>query len=454
MRLTDLNREGGIGANSLYVEIDGFNLIIDCGLNPKLAGSIATPDFSIIENIEIDLILITHCHLDHIGSLPLLMQAHPEARTIMSQSSQMLIERMLHNSCNVMKRQRAEQNISEYPLFTHDDVDRVAERFETVSFEEVSSLSKNGRELKAVLHLAGHIAGAGGVEVICDNKRYFFTGDVLFDRQKTLSGARFPESKRFDAVILETTRGETERESGKTRASETDRLLSTIRNVLRRGGSALIPVFALGRMQEILTIINEARKSGDIPECPVFGAGLGLAVADHLDQISKRTGQAKFSRRTIKELRLRRPPRQLKPGKEPPQQGIYIVSSGMLIERTPSYVLAASLVAQGRNAICFVGYCDPDTPGGKLLETKPGETFLFEALDYQTPIRAQIERFELSGHADRGELLAFALSTAPDTIVLTHGDPGARAWFAEALIENEPSLKVVDPRPLEPIDID
>ena len=68
-------------------------------------------------------------------------------------------------------------------------------------------------------------------------------------------------------------------------------------------------------MQEILTIINEARKSGDIPECPVFGAGLGLAVADHLDQISKRTGQAKFSRRTIKELRLRRPPQAIKAGK-------------------------------------------------------------------------------------------------------------------------------------------
>ena len=74
-------------------------------------------------------------------------------------------------------------------------------------------------------------------------------------------------------------------------------------------------------------------------------------------------------------------------------------------------------------------------------------------LDYQTPIRAQIERFELSGHADRDELLAFALSTCPGTIVLTHGDPGARAWFAKALIENEPSLKVVDPRPLEPINI-
>ena len=157
MRLTDLNREGGIDAQFLYVEIDGFNLIIDCGLNPKLAGSIATPDFSIIENIEIDLILITHCHLDHIGSLPLLMQAHPEARTIMSQSSQMLIERMLHNSCNVMKRQRAEQNISEYPLFTHDAV--VALQRDSRRFHSRKSLSllKNGKELKVVIHQAGHI---------------------------------------------------------------------------------------------------------------------------------------------------------------------------------------------------------------------------------------------------------------------------------------------------------
>lgn len=453
MRLTDLNREGGIGANSLFIEIDGFNLIVDAGLNPKLAGSMATPDFSVVEDVDIDLIIITHCHLDHIGALPVLMQAHPEARAIMSQSSQMLIERMLHNSCNVMKRQRAEQNIPEYPLFTHEEVDRVSERFETIPFEEACSFSKTGKKLDVALHQAGHIAGAGGVEISSSNKRYFFTGDVLFDHQTTLSGARFPDSGRFDAVVLETTRGETVRESGQTRELETTRLLSTIRNVLRRGGSVLIPVFALGRMQEILTIINQARKSGDIPQCPVFGAGLGLAVADHLDQISKRTGQAKFSRRTIKELRLKRPPRRITPGKEPSEQGIYIVSSGMLIERTPSYTLAASLLANGRNAICFVGYCDPDTPGGKLLETKPGNTFLFEALDYQTPARAQIERFQMSGHADREELLAFAHSVRPDTIVLTHGDPGAREWFAQALVENEPGLKVIDPAPLKPIDI-
>jgi predicted metal-dependent RNase len=141
------------------------------------------------------------------------------------------------------------------------------------------------------------------------------------------------------------------------------------------------------------------------------------------------------------------------PGKEPPEQGIYILSSGMMVEHTPSYNLAASLLPQGRNAICFVGYCDPETPGGKLLDTKPGETFLFENIDYQTPVRAQIERFEMSGHADREELLKFALRTHPKKVVLTHGDPGARAWFAIALAENDPALIVIDPKPLEPFQL-
>ncbi len=448
MKITDLNRDGGIGSNSMYVEIGETRFIVDAGLNPKIAGYRATPDFSLVEGKQIDFIVITHCHLDHIGSLPILMRNHPEARVLMSHSSQMLIERMLHNSCNVMKRQRAEQNIAEYPLFTHEDVDYIADRFEVVPFCKPVSMGKNGSPIGITLFPAGHVAGAGGLEIAADNQKYFFSGDVLFESQQTLDGARFPLEKRYRAVILETTRGETERPAGKTRESEVERLLKTVVGALRRGGSVLIPVFALGRMQEILTIINNARKEGLVPTCPVFGAGLGLAVADHLDQIAKRTGQVNFTRKTIKELRLRRPPRRLVPGREPPEQGIYILSSGMMVENTPSYGLAASILAQGRNAICFVGYCDPDTPGGKLLETAPGESFVFETFDYQTPVRAQIERFEMSGHADREELLNFALKAEPETVVLTHGDPGARAWFAAALKENNPSLAVVDPKPL------
>ncbi|MDQ8203174.1 MBL fold metallo-hydrolase [Pelagicoccus sp. SDUM812003] len=453
MRITDLNREGGIGSNSLLVEAGPFTFVVDAGLHPKLAGNQAMPDFAHIEDRHIDFVMVTHCHLDHIGSLPILLQQHPEARVLMSLPSQMLVERMLHNSCNVMKRQKAELRIAEYPLFTHEDVERIANRFEPLKYEQTLSFERAGQTLTLTLHQAGHVAGAGGFEVHHDGHSVFFTGDVLFDDQRTIGGARFPQPKRFDAMVIETTRGGTERAEGITRASEVHRLLGTIRATLERGGSILIPVFALGRMQELLTLINEARKDGRLPRCPVFGAGLGLDIADYFDQISKRTQLIRYSRKTAKELRLKRPPRQLKPGKEPPEQGIYILSSGMLVERTPSYQLAATLLAHGRNSICFVGYCDPDTPGGKLLETKPGQTFVFEAFDYQCQVRAQVERFEMSGHADREEILAFALAAEPKTIMLTHGDPDARDWFSAQLNDAEHSVRVIDPPPLQAVEL-
>ena len=79
-----------------------------------------------------------------------------------------------------------------------------------------------------------------------------------------------------------------------------------------------------------------------------------------------------------------------------------------MVENTPSYAFAAGLLAQPRNAIYFAGYCDPETPGGKLLATKPGEKFTFNALPYVAPVKARVERFDLSAHAEREELLAYA----------------------------------------------
>ena len=453
MRITDLNKEGGIGSNCLLVEMGAFSFIVDAGLHPKLAGPEAMPDFEFLDGREIDFIIVTHCHLDHIGSLPVLMQLYPNAPAYMSHPSLMLVERMLHNSCNVMKRQKAELGIVEYPLFTHEDVERIATRFTPIHYEKSFPIQRDGDEITLTLHQAGHVAGAGGFEIGHNGRNVFFTGDVLFDDQRTLDGAKFPDLKEFDTMIIETTRGETERPEGKTRASEIHRLFATARSTLERGGSVLIPVFALGRMQELLSIVNDARKDGRLPTCPVFGAGLGIDLAGYFDQIARRTELVRFSNKVIKQLKLRRPPRKLTPGKEPPEQGIYVLSSGMMVQHTPSYHLAASLLAHGRNSICFVGYCDPDTPGGKLLETPPGKTFLFDTLDYQCPVRAQVERFELSGHADRKEILAFALNAKPRNIVLTHGDPGARDWFASQLNAAELDVNVIDPAPLTPVEL-
>ena len=155
-----------------------------------------------------------------------------------------------------------------------------------------------------------------------------------------------------------------------------------------------------------------------------------------------------FDRRILHDLKLRKLPKKLVPGQEPHQKGLYIVSSGMLVERTPSYALASGLLGHARNTIGFVGYCDPDTPGGKLLAAKPGASFLFDAFDLRAKVRARVERFELSGHAERGELLEFAVQTRARSIVLTHGDPDARDWFKSQLAEQLPKARVIDPIPL------
>lgn len=96
-----------------------------------------------------------------------------------------------------------------------------------------------------------------------------------------------------------------------------------------------------------------------------------------------------------------------------------------------------------------MGFCDPDTPGGKLLQTKPGETFLFETANVKAKVKARVERFELSGHADREELLEFAVQATPRSLVLTHGDQAARDWFAQELAIRAPGTKVIDPVPLQ-----
>ncbi len=448
MKLIDLNREGGIGANALFVQIGEVNLLIDSGLHPKRVGRTATPDFKQIWNERVDLILITHCHLDHIGSLPVAMREFPDAPVLMSASSRILIERMLHNSARVMMKQKDEIDIPEYPLFTHDDIDRGASRMVGVPYGLVKKINglKASDEIEIILHPAGHVAGAAAIEVRHKHRGIFFTGDVLFDDLRTLPGAKFPLGE-FDTVVTETTRGLTERDPEKVRVKEVSRLVKSINETIERGGSFLLPVFALGRMQEIFTILHDAKRFGQLGDFPIVGSGLGLDLCNYCDEIRRKTSHVRFNRSILKELGLKSLPRKVKPGKDPQRNGLFVVSSGMLVEKTPSYALASRLLGNHRNTIGFVGYCDPDTPGGKLMATKPGGDFIFESLHIRSRVQARIERYELSGHAEREELLEFALQAKPRAIVLTHGDPEARKWFEQEINTRSEGTKIVDPVP-------
>jgi Cft2 family RNA processing exonuclease len=447
MKIIDLNRQGGIGANCLLLMIGELNILVDCGLNPKTPGTEALPDLSLLRNIELDLIIVTHCHLDHIGGLPVVMRQHPKTPVLLTQSSRMLIEKMLHNSANVMQKQKEEDGIPGYPLFTHQEIERLTGRFHGLAFKKVKKIKGKRGEIELMFHPSGHVAGATAVEIHHGMRKIFLTGDVLFDHLRTLKGAHFPIG-HFDTLIIETTRGMTERAYGKERVHEIARLMDSINDTIARGGSFLLPVFALGRMQELLAVFHDARRFGRLIDCPIFAGGLGIGLSELFDEVSRKTKDIQFDARILRDLKLRKLPKKLTPGQEPHQKGLYIVSSGMLVEKTPSYILASGLLGHARNTIGFVGFCDPDTPGGQLLATKPGASFLFSALNVKAKVRARVERFELSGHAERGELLEFAVQTRARSIVLTHGDPDARDWFKAQLTVELPKARVLDPVPL------
>jgi len=423
-------------ATNCYVVIDGGEALV---VDP---GEPAPALLQAIEGLRVSMIFNTHCHLDHLGSMPIVFRHHPTALYVSSRPSQLLAQRMLRNSVSVMKRQPPEPRITELPLHTPREVAPFDTALMGLPFGQERTLERNGETLAFTLHRAGHIVGAAGLSVIYKHRRIFFTGDVMFGPQATIEGADFPET-RTDVLVMETTRGANARVPEQTRESEVERLMSTIRHTLDRGGSALIPVFALGRMQEILFLLNETRKSGRLPECPIFCSGLGMDLVDYFDTIARKIGGRNFRRSLLKELGVRRPP-EFSPGRNPGERGIYLLSSGMLVEHTPSYQAAAAMIEDPANTVSFVGYCDPETPGGELLATAHGESFLFSVLDFATPVRAQVEQFDLSGHADREELADFAMKLDPRAIALTHGDADARDWFFDHFMDLDPKIQVHD----------
>ncbi len=452
MKITDLNSDGGIGANSLFIEIGPYRILVDAGLHPKKAGLGALPQFHLIEDRPLDFIILTHCHLDHLGGLPVVAGQHPEATLLCSRPSAVIAPRMLHNSISVMKKQRDELNIREYPLFSRADIDALEDRFTPVPYESPIQFQEKGDRISFTFYHAGHVAGACGLQIEYRDKRYLITGDVLFTLQRTLDGAQLP-TLNVDTLIMETTRGATERDPDRHRDSEVEALLDLINNVIDRGGSILLPVFALGRMQEVMKILYEARQANRIPKVPIFASGLGMSLVDYFDAISRKTGLVNFQRNIIQKMGVREPNWQFKPGRGVSEQGIFVLSSGMLVEKTPSYKAAAAMLEDSHNAIAFCGYCDPDTPGGKILAHQPGDPFVFEALDYQGTIKAEIVQFDLSGHADREELMEFALAIQPRVLVLTHGDLEARKWFSDSIQKCEAQIQLVDPEPLKAYDL-
>ena len=458
MRILNLNPASDIGASAWFVEIEGHRVLLDAGTHPKREGRESLPLYKLIAKEELDAIAVTHCHHDHVGSLPVALRHFPKAHVLMTELSYFLIERVLHNSVNVMTRQRDELGIREYPLFSHDEVDEIAALFQGFRYHreiEWAAYHKTRAGFASPtleFYDAGHALGSAGIRVRGQKETLFYTGDVCFRDQTILRGARFDDVKA-DVLIMETTRGNRAVPPGFSREAEVDRLTAALDRVLKRKGCVLIPTFALGRTQEILALLALLMKSGKLKQQPIYIGGLGRVFTEIYDLEGHRTHRNHSKLKLTEALNLA----VLEPGQVDKMKlsggRIFVLTAGMMSEHTAAHDLAARMIGDERQAIFFVGYADPDTPGGRLKAAGPGETFVFSGSAGEVTRRCEVQDFDLTAHANRSELLDFVGQVSPRAVLLGHGEEDSRRWFDEQIRARHPKIKVIQPGPGKSVEV-
>jgi Cft2 family RNA processing exonuclease len=458
VRIINLNPDTDIGASSWFVDIEGHRLLMDSGMHPKREGCAGLPLFDAVRNEEVDAIAISHCHHDHVGTLPVVLRHFPKAHVLMTELSYFLAERVLHNSVNVMTRQRDELGVRGYPLYTHDEVDGMAPLFQGFRYNreiEWAAFHKTRVGFGSPtleFYDAGHTLGAAGLMVRGKKETLFYTGDVCFHDQTIQRAARF-EDVETDVLIMETTRGDRPVLSGVTRESEVCRLKQALQRVLKRKGCVLIPTFALGRTQEILALLALLMRTGELKPQPIYIGGLGRVFTEIYDLQAHRTHRQHSNLQLHEALELivldqgQAERTRLTGGR------LFVVTAGMMSEHTLAHDLALRMVGDERQAIFFVGYADPETPAGRLKAAKHGETLHFSASGGELTRLCEVQDFDLTAHANREDLLDFVGQVSPRVVVLGHGGDAARGWFEKEIRARRPKIRVIQPPPGEVVKV-
>lgn len=431
-----------IGANCYYLNFNGNGIILDCGIHPKLAGLQSLPDFNLIENTSVDHVLISHAHQDHIGALPFLVKKFPYVKIISTPQTRAVAELTLHNAVSILKKEIDDEYLE---LYSHDEVDlliKMIDYYEYGKEFDLHSFHQNETsKVQCKFYDAGHILGSAGIYLNNNGHKIFYTGDINLSAQALLPAADIPKEK-INTLILETTYGATDSSLLLKWEEESLRFANGANKILIQGGSILVPVFALGKMQEMLATIWQLMKKGKIANVDIYTGGIGTKISRAYD----------YNRFTVKridpEFELSNIPQknyfEVKNHQEFFKNPcIVLASSGMLLTGTSSYSFAKSWLRQKGSAIFTVGYMDYDSPGYLIANSKKGSKIKLSTLDELIEVKCEIKNFRFSAHARRESLLQIVKKLKAEQVILVHGDNDSIDWMGSEIIKNFPHIKVI-----------
>jgi metallo-beta-lactamase family protein len=394
---------------------------------------------------ELTAVVVTHAHLDHTGLLPRLAANGFRGPVYCTRASRGLISLILQDAGHLQEEQAryaAKKGYSRHakprPLYTSKDSRDALRLLKPRPFEESFDLAPG---IRCRFFRAGHLLGAASVEIAAkgsdgERRRWLFSGDIGRYDVPILKDPDPPEAAP-DTLVLESTYGDRDHHE----ANPEGAFRVTIRGVFERGGTVVIPAFALGRTQEVLYHLSALAEDGELdPEDVFLDSPMAIKATELYDHAEEEHDQ-EFRELLAREIDVLGPDR-FERCRSVEQ------SKALNRRRKPAVIVAASGMANGgrvvhhlkrllpdpRNAVVFVGYQAGGTRGRALVD---GARFV-GIHGENIPVRAEIKSLHgLSAHADRDELIRWcrALPAAPRRIFLNHGEDPARKALAAALVE-------------------
>jgi len=433
------------GSKHLLKTPKGHQVLLDCGLFQGIGTTPLNQSFG-FDPAKVDVVLLSHAHIDHTGLLPRLVKKGFQGIIYATPATKSLCEIMLLDSAMIQERdlarinerrkKRREPILEE--LYDVQDVQNTLSLFRNVAYHHPVTLFD---ELTVRFFQAGHILGSAGIHIAWEDsgpKSLFFTGDIGRAGDKILrSPEPFPPS---DYIIMESTYGN---RLHSTAPDLEGNLLEIVRETcVDRGGKVIIPAFAVDRTQELVYALDRLHHAGLLPPIPVYvdsplSVKATQVVRKHEEEYNqemtdyiRRDGDAfGFDQLTyVTDVEDSKALNQLR------RPCVIISSSGMAEAGRVKHHIA-NQVGSPENTILMVGYCSPNTLGHQL---KSGaETVRIFGEDF--PVRAKIRSLEgFSAHADYQEMLTYLGCQTPQSVkkvFLVHGEIEAQTFFKGKLEE-------------------
>lgn len=430
-----------VGRSCHIIECHGKVIMLDAGVHPGFSGTDSLPFFDDYDLAKVDILLISHFHLDHAAALPYVLQhTNFKGRVFMTYPTKAIYKWLLNDFVRVTSittDDGDEEGEGDEGIYSDEDLAKSLDRIETIDYH--STMEVDG--IRFTAYHAGHVLGAAMFLIEMGGLKVMFTGDYSREEDRHLASAEVPPL-RPDVLITESTFGTA---THVPREEREQKLTNLIHTTINQGGRCLLPVFALGRAQEILLILDEYWESNqDLHKVPIYYASdlakKCMAVYQRYIYMMNSTIRAKFNETNVNPFVFKYIKNITHMNKMNDQNSCVIIASPGMLQNGISRKVLEKWSPDPTNAVIMTGYSIEGTMAKQLL-TEPLEIPSINNQDMMIPRRINVEEISFAAHVDYEQNSQFIEQVNPKTIILVHGESNPMGRLKSALLSKYKHLK-------------